>query len=67
MAAQKRIYVVRSHSGGERLVEASNKAQAISFVAKNTITAEVASQSELVRLVQAGITVEGVGDPAEED
>lgn len=66
MAAQKRIYVVRSHSDGERLVEASTKAQAISFVAKHTITAEVAGQSELVRLVQSGILVEKAGDNTEE-
>jgi hypothetical protein len=65
MAANKRIYVVTSHAGN-RLVEASSKSQAITFVAKHTITAEVASQSDLVRLVQAGVLVEGVGDPAEE-
>jgi hypothetical protein len=62
--AAKRIYVVTT-ADGERLVEASSKSQAVTYVANSTITAEVASQSDLVRLVGDGVSVEGTGDPAE--
>ena len=65
MAAQKRIYVVTTDAGA-RLVEAASKAQAISYVAKSTISAEVASQRDLVSLVANGLGVEGMGDPAED-
>lgn len=64
-STSKRIYVVTS-ADGERLIEAANKAQSVSFVAKSTITAEVASQADLVRLITAGVSVEGTGDPVEE-
>ena len=65
MAAQKRIYVVTTDAGA-RLVEAASRAQAISYVAKNTITADVASQRDLVSLVAAGVSVEGMGEPLED-
>ena len=61
MAATKRIYVVTT-SEGNRLVEAANKSQAVNHVAKDTISAEVAGQRDLIELVSAGIKVESVGE-----
>lgn len=59
-----RIYKV-TIAGKERLVEGHNKASAVNHVARDTITAEVASQADLVRLVASGIKVETVGaEPA---
>lgn len=52
-----RIYAVTT-AAGLRLVEATNKAQAVNHVARDTITAEVASQSALVEAIKAGIEVE---------
>jgi hypothetical protein len=54
-----RIYVVNSPSG-DRLVEAANKAQAINFVVSDIISAHVASQADLVSLIQNGVLVEGI-------
>lgn len=60
MASSKRIYVVKpaNGEGDERLVEASNKTQAVGFVARNHFKANLASQAELVELVTAGVKVE---------
>lgn len=55
-----RIYVVKNSTGEERLIEANNQAQALSYAVKTTMTVELASQSELVRLVTEGVTVESV-------
>lgn len=52
-----RIYLV-TVGEIERLVEAANKAQAVSFVTKDTIKAELASQEDLVRLVREGALIE---------
>lgn len=54
-----RIYLVTLPTG-TRLVEASNKSQAVNHVAKNTITAEVASQSALVKMIRDGVEVEKI-------
>jgi hypothetical protein len=64
MAAKKRIYMVSSEDG-ERLIEASSKSQAISFVANSQFDAEVATQSELVRLISTGTSVEGMDESTE--
>lgn len=56
-----RIYVVKQNGAAVRLVEADNKLQAINFVARQTITADVASQSELVRLTRENVEVEILG------
>ena len=42
----------------ERLVEAKNKAQAIGFVAEETIKAETVTNAELIRLTKEGVKVE---------
>jgi hypothetical protein len=59
----KRIYIVRPLRDGPkaRLVRAANNAQALRHVALDTLTAEVASQDDLVRLVGQGAKVEEAG------
>ena len=57
-----RIYVVKNSTGEERLIEATSQAQALSFVVKDTLTVELASQTELVRLVTEGVVVETAGE-----
>lgn len=56
-----RIYAVTVDKK-TRLVRAPNKAQAINHVARDTISAEVASQDTLIAEVAAGATVEASGD-----
>lgn len=60
-----RIYVVSARHDGHviarRLVRAPTQAQAIRHVATEAITAEVASQDDLVELVAAGAKVETSG------
>lgn len=62
----KRIYLVASKLGeGEEagaLVRASSQAQAIGHVVRNRYVAEVASQTQLVDLLMAGIKVQEAGD-----
>lgn len=53
----ERIYVVGGPQG-IRLVNATTKQQAIAHVANSTIKAHVASQTDLVDLVSAGVVVE---------
>lgn len=66
MAATKRIYVVKYEEDGNepstRLVEATSQARALSFVIKDTMTVELASQSELVALITKGVSVEVAGE-----
>lgn len=62
----RRIYLVASKLGegneAGALVRASSQAQAIGHVVRNRYAAEVASQTQLVDLVTAGIKVEDAGD-----
>lgn len=60
MESKKRIYLV-STPAGLRLIDAANKSQAINHVASTTITATVATQTDLVGLIQDGIKVETAG------
>lgn len=55
----KRIYVVK-HGEKSRLIEAENKAQALSHAVKTSFKVELASQAELVELLQSGHQVEKV-------
>ena len=55
--ATTRIYAVEAN-GVTRLVRAANKVQAINHGARATITAEVATQDELIASVSAGVKVE---------
>jgi hypothetical protein len=65
----KRIYAVTVLVGNDpevdfevRLVRAKNKSQAINYVARTNITAEVASQETLVTHVTAGYAIEDTDD-----
>lgn len=64
MAAQKRIYLVTCDNGAERLINATSKAAAIHCCVKSAYSADVASQSDLVRLMQAGAKVVEANEPA---
>ena len=54
MTVQKEQHTV------ERIVEAPNKAAAIRFVAEGTITAEVATIDDAMRLAKNGVQIERV-------
>jgi len=59
--AHKRIYAV-TMGATTRLVEATNKAQAVSHVARDTIFAGVATQCDLIALTKSGVEVETAGE-----
>lgn len=48
-----------------RLVRASNPAQALRHVARDTLIVKIASQDELVMNIAAGVKVETAGDEAD--
>ena len=52
-----RIYVVNSN-GNERLIEASSKAQALAYAVNTTMSVELASQADLVRMIGEKVAVE---------
>ena len=73
MAATRRIYRVANFiapleaTTGQtftRLVRAPNAAQALRHVAADTLHVAVASQDDLVELVEAGVKVESASVPA---
>lgn len=57
-----RIYHVHSKLPGDgaRLVRAANAAQALRHVVRDTLTVELATQDDLVRLLGRGVKVEAV-------
>lgn len=67
MPTPSRIYVIRS-KGSENdpdqtsLVRAPTKSQALRHVAESCFIATVASQEELVQLLQHGVEVENAGE-----
>ena len=61
--AKLRIYLVK-HGKTERLVEAGSKYAALSYVVKTALSVDLASQADLVRLVQDGAMVETIIDEA---
>jgi hypothetical protein len=65
MATSTRIYIVTSTDGATRLVKATVASQAITHIAKNTFTAKVASQDDLVEALSNGIKVEVYGESAQ--
>lgn len=76
MSTPQRIYCGSNIVAGEdahttpcftRLVRAANAAQALRHVAVDTLRVAVASQDDLVKLLQAGVTVEDSRLPAVED
>jgi len=75
MAAQQRIYRVANFIADidadtgktfTRLVRAPNAAQALRHVAAHTLQVAVASQDDLVELIEAGVKVESTGEQAAE-
>jgi len=61
-----RIYVVQDTETDEKaLVRAANQAQALRHVVKNRFAVGVASQDELVTLLEGGTTVETASNEQE--
>jgi hypothetical protein len=61
----KRIYVINDSAAGKEtvfLVNAATAAQAIGHVLKARYTASVVKQHQLVKLMQAGVKEQEVGD-----
>lgn len=63
---ENRIYVVTNSNGIERLVEAAGKTSALAYAVKTTLTVELASQKDLVRLTNDGIEVESADGDGEQ-
>lgn len=66
MAAPKRIYLVVSPDGAERLVNASSAAAAINHIARPGYSATVASALEVARIMQRGGKLIEAGEVKEE-
>ena len=62
MAAKQYIYLVNTPDGTPRLVRASIRQQALSHVAQTMLSVQLASQEELVELVNSGVKVENFKD-----
>ena len=58
MATLQRIYLVTDPQGNTRLVRASMRQQALSYVANMTFSVRVASQDDLVEVIGSGVEVE---------
>ena len=67
MATATRIYLVSSTDGTKRLIKSPVASQAITHAAKQTFTARVASQDDLVEAVSSGIKVESYNESAQVD
>jgi hypothetical protein len=65
MATATRIYLVTGSSGEVRLVKASVPSQAITHVAKQSYSACIASQDDLVEALGNGVKVETYGETAQ--
>jgi hypothetical protein len=63
--ATNRIYVVKN-GDKERLIEATSKNSALAYAVKTTMTVELASQADLVRLLGEAVAVEASTDAAGE-
>ena len=62
MATKQYIYSVTTPDNQVRLVRASVRQQALSFVANSLLKVQLASQEELVELVSNGVKVENFKD-----
>jgi hypothetical protein len=65
MATSTRIYIVTSTDGATRLIKATVASQAITHAAKQSFTARVASQDDLVQALSNGVKVETYGETAQ--
>ena len=57
-----RVYKVVNKAGEKQAIRAQNPAQAIRHAARNEYTAKVASQSDLIDMLSAGIKVQDAGE-----
>ena len=57
----KRIYAVNDGSK-VRLIEAVSKVHAISHVVQSSLSAQVPTQQELIRLIKDGVAIEDAGE-----
>lgn len=64
--ATTRIYLVNGPTGS-RLVRASVPSQAITHVAKQSFSASIASQDDLVEALSSGIKVETYGESTQSE
>lgn len=55
-----RIYYVQQLGADPRLVRATNQAQALRYVVDKTLSVDLASQDDLVRLLGKDVSVEAV-------
>ncbi len=62
MTTATRTYLVKPAEGKARLVEATNQAQALRHVAKDTFTVTVASGLETAKAMEAGAKLEQAGE-----
>ena len=60
---EDRIYIVGSPDNSVRLVRASSKHQALSYVASTTYVVRVATQNELVDNLMQGVVLESCRPP----
>lgn len=65
MATSTRIYLVKGSNGEVRLVKASVPSQAITHVAKQSFSARIATQDDLVDALSNGAKVESYGETAQ--
>ena len=65
MAASTRVYLVTGTDGATRLIKASVASQAITHAAKQSFTARVASQDDLIEELSKGTRVESYGETAQ--
>ena len=65
MATTSRIYLVENIDGTKKLVRAAAVSQAITHAAKQTFTARVASQDDIVLAMSNGVRVESYGESAQ--
>lgn len=65
MATATRIYLVKGSNGEVRLIKASVPSQAITHVAKQSFSARIASQDDLVEALSNGAKVESYGETAQ--
>lgn len=63
----KRVYRVTDRDGSTRMVWAYNRSQAIRHASEQDYSANVASQSEIIQMVRAGVPEEEAGETRRKD
>jgi hypothetical protein len=65
--ANQRIYLVGTPDNKVRLIKASVRQQAVSYVANNMLTVRVASQDDLVKALTEGVEIEQYRQPEQQE